>query len=126
VECALRGLVEGLLLARNILKNSGPPVVESHIGDTGVPTSSSPVLHGGRFGFFRGLGGEAISPIFGDGPINDRTAVDAFPGIEGQEKIRESFQHHQSFALRTIHNFLPCEVNERRQGNSNNQAKSTT
>ena len=79
----------------------------------------SPVLHGGRFGFFRGLGGEAISPIFGDCSINDRAAVDAFPGIEGQEKIRESFQHHQSFALRAIHNFLPCEVNEREQGNSN-------
>jgi hypothetical protein len=47
----------------------------------------SPVLHGGRFGFFRGLGGEAISPIFGDCPIDDCAAVDAFPGIEGQEKI---------------------------------------
>ena len=84
-----------------------------------------PVLHGGRFGFFRGLGGEAISPIFGDCPINDRAAVDAFPGIEGQEKIRESFQHHQSFTLRTIHNFLPCEVNECRQGDSNLRSRLT-
>ena len=68
----------------------------------------APVLHGGRFGFFRGLGREAISPIFGDCPIDDCSAVDAFPGIEGQKKVRESFQHHQSFALRAIHNFLPC------------------
>jgi hypothetical protein len=78
------------------------------------------VLHGGGFGFFRGLGGEAISPIFGDCPIDDGSAVDAFPGIEGQEKIRESFQHHQSFALRAIHDyFLPCYETERAQGNSN-------
>ena len=77
------------------------------------------MLHGGRFDFFRGYGGEAVSPIIGDRPIDDRSAVDAFPGIEGQKKVRESFQHHQSFALRAIHNFLPCEVNERIQGNSN-------
>jgi hypothetical protein len=78
------------------------------------------VLHGGGFDFFRGLGGEAISPIFGDCPIDDCSAVDAFPGIEGQEKIRESFQHHQSFALRAIHDyFLPCYETERTQGNSN-------
>jgi hypothetical protein len=77
------------------------------------------VLHGGCLGFFRGFGREAVSPIFRDCPINDGSAVDAFPGIEGQKKVRESFQHHQSFALRAIHNFLPCEVNERMQGNSN-------
>ncbi len=47
----------------------------------------SPVLHGGRFDFFRGFGGEAIPPIFGDCPIDDCSAVDAFPGIEGQKKV---------------------------------------
>jgi hypothetical protein len=78
------------------------------------------VLHGGCFGFFRGLGRKAVSPIFGDRPIDDGSAVDAFPGIEGQKKVRESFQHHQSFALRAIHDyFLPCYETERAQGNSN-------
>ena len=71
------------------------------------------VLHGGRFNFFRGYGGEAVSPIIGDRSIDDRSAIDTFPGIEGQEEVRESFQHHQPFALRTIHNnFLPRNVNE--------------
>jgi hypothetical protein len=71
------------------------------------------VLHGGRFNFFRGYGGEAVSPIIGDRSIDDRSAIDTFPGIEGQEEVRESFQHHQPFALRTIHNnFLPRNVDE--------------
>ena len=47
----------------------------------------APVLHGGGFDFFRGFGGEAIPPIFGDCPIDDCSAVDAFPGIEGQKKV---------------------------------------
>jgi hypothetical protein len=64
------------------------------------------VLHGGRFNFFRGFGGKAVSPIIGDRPIDDGSAVDTFPGIEGQEKVRESFQLHQSFALRAIHNHV--------------------
>jgi hypothetical protein len=50
------------------------------------------VVHGGRFNFFRGYGGEAVSPIIGDRPIDDRSAIDTFPGIEGQEEVRESFQ----------------------------------
>ena len=82
--------------------------------------SLTPVLHGGRFNFFRGYGGEAVSPIIGDRPIDDRSAIDTFPGIEGQEEVRESFQHHQPFALRTIHNhFLPRNVNELVRGSSN-------
>jgi len=28
-----------------------------------------------------------LKAIVGDRPINDRSAVDAFPGIEGQEKV---------------------------------------
>jgi hypothetical protein len=84
------------------------------------------VLHGGRFNFFRGYGGEAVSPIIGDRSIDDRSAVDTFPGIEGQKKVRESFQHHQSFALRTIHNyFLPRYVNELARGNSNLRSSMT-
>jgi hypothetical protein len=45
------------------------------------------VLPGGRFNFFRGFGGEAVSPIIGDRPIDDRSAVDTFPRIEDQEKV---------------------------------------
>jgi hypothetical protein len=75
--------------------------------------SARPVLHGDCFDFFRGFSDEAGSPIFGDRPIDDCSAVNAFPGIEGQKKVRESFQHHQPFALWAIHNFLLREVNER-------------
>ena len=70
-------------------------------------------LRGGRFNFFRGFGCEAISPIIEDRPIDDRSAVDTFPRIEDQEKVREPPQHHQSFALLAIHNyFLPRYVSE--------------
>jgi hypothetical protein len=73
----------------------------------------APVLHGGRFNFLRGFGCEAVSPIISDRPIDNCSAVDTFPGIEDQEEVRESFQHHQSFALRAIHNYvLPRYVNE--------------
>ena len=78
------------------------------------------VLHGGSFDFFRRFRCEAVSPIVGDRSIDDRSAVNTFPRIEGQEKIREAFQHHQSFALRAFHDyFLPCYETERTQGNSN-------
>ena len=120
VECALRDLEEKLLFARNVSENSGSRIIEPALPIPEFRCLPAPVLHGGRFGFFRGLGGEAISSIFGDCTIDDSSAVDAFPGIEGQEKVRESFQHHQSFALRAIHDyFLPCYETERAQGNSN-------
>lgn len=57
-----------------------------------------------------GLGlarGEALSTIVGDGAIDDGAAVDAFPGVENEEEIREPLQHHQTFALRTFHRTLP-------------------
>jgi hypothetical protein len=95
------------------IQHSGPP----HMGDTGAPMLPAPVLHDGCFSFFPGFSGEAVSPIIGDRPIDDCTAVDAFPGIEGQKKVRESFQHHQSFAFRAFHNYvLPRYVNERARG----------
>ena len=106
---------------RNVLKNSGPLIVELHteaIPELRCLLASR--LHGGRFDFFHGFGGEAVSAVIGNRPIDDRSAVDAFPGIKGQKKIRESFQQHQSFALRAIHDyFLPCYETERAQGNSN-------
>ena len=65
-------------------------------------------LHGGRFNFCRCLGYEAIFPIIADRLIDDRSAIDTFPGIENQEEVREAFQHHQSFSLWAIHHsFLP-------------------
>jgi hypothetical protein len=63
---------------------------------------------GGRFSFFGFFGCETVSPIIGDRSIDDRSAIDTFPGIEDQKEIREPLQHHQSFTLRAIHNcFLP-------------------
>ena len=71
------------------------------------------VLHGGCFNFFRGFGSKAVSPIIGNRFIDDGSAVDTFPGIKDQEEVREPFHHHQSFALRAIHNyFLPRYVSE--------------
>jgi hypothetical protein len=61
------------------------------------------VLYGRRFNFFRGVDCEALFPIIGDRSINDCSTIETFPGIEDQKEIRKAFQHHQSFALRTIH-----------------------
>jgi len=55
------------------------------------------------FGGFYGLRLEALSPIFGDCAVNDGSAVEAFPGIEDQEEIREAIQLHKPLALRTLH-----------------------
>ena len=75
----------------NASKKSGLLIVETHTYDTGTPMWAgpcvAPVLQGGRFNFFRGFGGETVSPIIGDRPIDDRSAVDAFPRIEDQEKV---------------------------------------
>ena len=113
MECWLRGIVQRQLLARNPSKTSGLFIVETYRCDTELRCLPAHGLRGGRFNVFRGFGGEAISPIIEDLPIDDRSAVDTFPRIEDQEKIREPPQHHQSFALRAIHNyFLPRYVNE--------------
>jgi hypothetical protein len=82
------------VLARNASKNSGPFIVESHRATEELRCLPAHALRGGRFNSFRGFGGEAISPIIKDFPIDDRSAVDTFPRIEDQEKVRESFQHH--------------------------------
>ena len=52
-------------------------------------------------------GCQALSPVVGDGAINDRAAVDALPRVKNEKEIREPFQHHQPFALRTFHRSLP-------------------
>ena len=67
------------------------------------------MLHASRFSFFRSFGCKAVFPIIADRLIDDRSAIDTFPGIEHQKEVREAFQHHQSFALWAIHDlFLPC------------------
>lgn len=50
---------------------------------------------------------QALSAIVGDGAINDRAAIDTLPCVENEKEIREPLQHHQAFALRTFHHFLP-------------------
>ena len=82
------------------------------------------VLYGGSFDFFRRFRCEAVSPIVGDRSIDDRSAVNTFPRIEGQEEIREAFQHHQSFALRAFHDYsLPHCESELARGESNLRSK---
>jgi len=66
--------------------------------------------NGGRLRLFRRLEHQAVSPVVGDSPIDDRPAVDALPGVEHQEKIRESFQRHQSLAFGTFHDSPPSFV----------------
>ena len=113
VECWLGCIVQRQLPAGNPSKNSGPFIVDTDRCDREPRCLPAHASRGGRFNFFRGFGCEAISPIIIDLPIDDRSAVDTFPRIEDQEKIREPPQHHQSFALRAIHNyFLPRYVNE--------------
>jgi hypothetical protein len=51
-------------------------------------------------------GSQTLPPIIGDRAINDRSAVNAFPGIEYQEEIGEPLEHHEAFALRTFHRIL--------------------
>jgi len=62
-------------------------------------------LHDGGlnlFGFY-GLSRQTFSPIIGDCFIDDRSTIDALPGIEDQKEIREAIQLHKSFAFWTLH-----------------------
>ena len=82
------------------------------------------VLYGGRFNFFRRFSRKAVSSIIRDCLVDDRSAIDTFPRIEGQEEIREAFQHHQSFALRAFHDYsLPHCESELARGESNLRSK---
>lgn len=84
-------------------------------------------LHGRRFNFFRGVGCQADFPIIGDRSIDDCSAIETFPGVEDQKEIREAFQHHQSLALRAIHNsFPPCDYEHAVAGGKSNLRSSTT
>ena len=86
--------------------------------------TGSRMLHGGRFYFFRGFGCKAISSIIAYGLIDDRSAIDTFPGIKHQEEVRETFQQHQSFALWAIHDFSLLIVKSGRCGGGNSKLRS--
>lgn len=86
VEYKLRDVVHRQWLS-NCIHSAVPRIVEAHNTILWVEYLPAPALHGGGFDFFRCFGGEAIPPIFGDCPIDDCSAVDAFPGIEGQKKV---------------------------------------
>ena len=54
-----------------------------------------------------GLSGrQTLSTIVGNSAVDDRPAVDAFPGIEHEKEIREPIQQHPSVTLRTVHSSL--------------------
>jgi hypothetical protein len=57
------------------------------------------------------LDGSALPPVHGNGAINDRTAVDAFPCIKNEEEIREALQHHQALTFGTFHQILLGDKN---------------
>lgn len=84
-------------------------------------------LHSRRFNFFHGVGCEAVFPIIGDRSIDDGSAIEAFPGVEDQKEIRETFQQHQSLALRAIHNsfLLRYDEDELAGGKSNLRSSMT-
>ena len=50
---------------------------------------------------------KTLLPVHGNGPVDDRPTVNAFPGIEDEEKVGEPLQHHKPFASRTFHVTLP-------------------
>lgn len=50
---------------------------------------------------------QALTPIVGNGAVDDRAAIDAFPGVENQKEVGETLKHHEPFALRTFHRILP-------------------
>ena len=48
-------------------------------------------------------GNQTVSPVVGDGAVNNGAAVETFPCIEHEKEIRKSVQHHHPLALRTFH-----------------------
>ena len=49
---------------------------------------------------------QALSTILGNGAVDHRAAIDAFPGVEHDKEIREPLQHHRPLTLRTFHRSL--------------------
>jgi len=61
---------------------------------------STELARGSGLGF---SGRQAPSAIIGNGAVDNGAAVNTFPCIKHEKEIREPFQHHHAFALRTFH-----------------------
>ena len=48
-------------------------------------------------------GSQTLSAILGNRPVNNGSAIDAFPCVEDEKEIREPLQHHHAFTLWTVH-----------------------
>ena len=57
---------------------------------------------------------EALALIRSNGPVNDRTTIDALPSIEDEEEVREPLHHHQPITLGTFHVVLLLGTNRSR------------
>jgi len=71
-------------------------------GASSTTESKLPSRNGLRF-----ARSQALSTVVRNGAVNNGTAIDTFPCIKHEKKIREPFQHHHPFALRTFHWSLP-------------------
>lgn len=83
------------VLARTVGRTEPDPrddgrLVRSHQPGHDRPHGSI-LADGNRLRIFRG---QALASIAGDRTINDRTAVDALPGVENEEEVGEPLQHH--------------------------------
>lgn len=54
--------------------------------------------------------GQTLPFVGGNGPVDDRAAIDAFPGIEDEEEVGKPLHHHQPFAFRTVHDALQISI----------------
>lgn len=66
----------------------------------GGPRQTRRLASGDGLGLRRG---KAVPPVGGNRPIDDGTAIDAFPGIEDEEEVGKPLQHHQPFTFGTFH-----------------------
>jgi len=76
----------------------GPPSLE-------LRQATAAGLPGKRLG---AVDGWMLLLVMGDGGIDDRPAVDAFPGVDNQEIVGETLPDHEAFAFLALHRrFLP-------------------
>jgi|CXWL01.1.fsa_nt_gi hypothetical protein len=64
----------------------------------------SELVRDDRFGFKHR---ETATAIIRNGSIDDRTAIEALPGIEHHEEIGKPLQHHQSATFWALHRDPP-------------------
>ena len=56
---------------------------------------------------FRSTRRGLLALVFFDSRIDQRAAIQAFPGIADQEIVRETLHDHQSIAFGTVHKECP-------------------